>query len=60
MDFWPYIPSRQEWKEVPWEDARAIDPRVDNFIGHDKKFFYFQVRGVNKEIKVEKAHPISS
>ena len=54
LQFYPYTPNRPEWKQLPWDAARAIDRRVTGFIGHDDNFFVFQIRGVNKEIRIPK------
>ncbi len=54
LQCWPYIPSQPEWKLLPWDAARTIDSRVTGFVGHDDDFFFFQIRGVDKAIKVAK------
>lgn len=51
---WPYIPGQPQWAEVPWDKARALDPRVDGFIGHNSTHFVFQVWGQG-EVLVPKA-----
>lgn len=46
LEMWPFIPGQPQWADVPWDKARAMDPRVDGFIGHNSTHFVFQVRGV--------------
>ena len=48
MGFFPYVPTRPEWNQLPWEAAREIDSRVDRFVGHNESYFIFQVTGVCK------------
>lgn len=53
-EFWPYVPTQPEWKDVPFEAARAEGMRLygsENvmFIGHEEhRVFHFQVRGVGE------------
>jgi len=50
-ELWPYVPTEPEWKDLPFEAAKAEGLRrygTDEvmFIGHvQHRVFHFQVRG---------------
>jgi len=52
MTLFPYLPTRPEWTNLPWDAARAeaarrgLDSSNLTFIGHDSTQFHFQVYGV--------------
>ena len=54
LQLWPYIPTQPEWKQLPWDAARAMDSRVSGFIGHNDDYFVFQIRGDTTELEIAK------
>ncbi len=54
MQLFPYLPTQPEWKDIPWDAAREVNPKVDGFVGHDDEYFYFQERGNHDLVKVAK------
>lgn len=54
LEWWPYVPNTSRWSEVPWGEAKKINPNATAFVGHDETHFYFQEWGNPEPVKVPK------